>query len=368
MKTQQISLSIDWLQVQCRGQINTLYYSDMALLPYSTRHFKEVYTLKIGNIEKCVITCKPFSSVLSPDMVIIKFNNKLLYSASLFEEADEIIKNLGLTYKSLSRLDLCIDFQKFAHNLQPDIFLTKIAHDKYLKNGRADVKMKGNAPEYLEEDKNACRKNEITIQGTQKQVTEWQYLRYGNNNSLISMYMYNKTRELQEVKDKPYIRAKWEQAGFDMMIDTYRIEATLKSDNIHALNMSTGEIDKITFYSIRDIQFRKELTFSLIQKYFSFKYNNNTRNKTRMQDVKLFNTDCTIKDIKVLTNELDNGRSERIFIKKLEQFNSEIRAIRERNCIDHDYDFEAGQKVLKEAILVYGKAEWYEKRIKNLFG
>ena len=56
------------------------------------------------------------------------------------------------------------------------------------------------------------------------------------------------TRELEEVKDKPWIRQYWQENGLisDEKTHVYRAEISIKCDGMDLLNMSTGELFKLS--------------------------------------------------------------------------------------------------------------------------
>ena len=123
---------------------------------------------------------------------------------------------------------------------------------------------------------------------------------------------------MKEQKNKPYIVESWGYNGLNLEQDVWRIEISIKSDASTTIRTDSGEIFRLTPDALAMQTMVEDVFFSYAEKYFSFKRNNGTKNKTRMPDVEIFPKDRTITLRPVrITNERDSGRSDRIFLKKL---------------------------------------------------
>lgn len=339
-----MAVVIDWLQVNATGRMSDNVVAQLELQPYSTRVFKSVYILRAFTEDIATIACNPLSPVIPSDTHLIKFHNKLLYSDNLKDRVLYILSYLGLSFKGLSRLDIAHDFNKFANNLLPQNLINRFLVRKWLHVGKQGFKVFGNG-------------------GVNQ---SFEYLRFGSNNSELAVYLYNKSVELQKVKDKPWIREFWSQLGLNQESDIWRLEISLKGNRLHYIDSQSGVIEKLTLDNVFDQEFLHHLYYSLINKYFKFVRSDTNSNVSRMKQVILFDECYNRFDFIKLNDKKESDRSIKIFIKKLEEFNSIVRKIKKDNQIE-DTAFGAGLIVLQSAIELYDKQRFYEKKVKGKF-
>ena len=78
--------------------------------------------------------------------------------------------------------------------------------------------------------------------GKQRSELDYEYLRFGKSTNSYTVYLYDKSRELMEEKDKPYIREIWRKVGLD--VDrVWRLELSLRCDIKNLLYVG-GKIKK----------------------------------------------------------------------------------------------------------------------------
>ena len=106
-------LNIDWLQLYCTGVMGDVVGYKIERMEYSTRVFKFIDVISMNGKKICTATHTPFSSVLEQEMIIVKFENYLLYEKELFLVVDNLLKDFSLTYKTISRLDIAADLNTF---------------------------------------------------------------------------------------------------------------------------------------------------------------------------------------------------------------------------------------------------------------
>lgn len=339
-----MAIVIDWLQVNATGRMSDSVISQLELQPYSTRVFKSVYILRAFTEDMATIACNPLSPVIPSDTHLIKFHNKLLYSTDLEQRIEYTLNFLGLTFKGLSRLDLAHDFNKFANNLLPHNLINRFLLKKWLHVGKQSFKVYG--------------------KGGVNQSFET--LRFGKNDSELSVYLYNKSIELNQVKDKPWIREFWQHNAISQSNDVWRLEVSLKGNRLHYVDESSGNIERLSLSNIFDQLFLHKLYFSLVDKYFKFVRPETNRNISRMKQVQLFD-ECYNKFYFIkLNDKKESDRSVKIFIKKLEEFNSIVRQIKKDNQADIS-EFGAGLIVLQSVIELYDKQRFYEKKVKGKY-
>lgn len=337
--------SIDWLQLHVKcpvtisAQDNFKYH--VVKQDGQTRHFREVYEISVlteaGNFETCAtLATKPHSSFLGADMGLLKIANKYLYSPDLIGFVNELLRQFNFRFHAISRIDVALDFQQFNGGLPPETFIKRFLSGEVLKR----------------------QKSSFSVVGDHHAVNNYKYLRFGSRTSEICYYLYNKSAELAENKEKPWIRDYWKAAGFDTAKDVWRIEFSIKSSARELLDIETGEI--IPFKALEVCQ--PEISFllykALFYKYFSFVKAQGISRKDRMEPVDLLTLEKPMIAIVRTCPKMESTRMDKVFIKRLEQHNIAMRSI------DVNYAF-YGAKLLYEYIERRGLIKWYLQRFPN---
>jgi len=307
-------IQVDWLQLNCSGIPYQISLFDFELQPYGTRIFKTVINVSKKNKPVCSMAFNPHSNILKQDTVIVKFDNKFLYQNNLFVNVDEVIKYLQLKIKGITRIDLAVDFNVFDNGLKPQRLIKNFMASKYLKMGAAQYK----------------------LIGSQKLNHNYEYLRFGNNISNVSAYLYNKSKEMQDVVMKQHIFDNWLLNEIDVTKTVWRLEFSFKGNQLKILEQSTGSIEDVRYHSLFNSIILKRLFYSAVNKYFHFKINNGNKNKSLMSSLKLFNDLDYNSTIIKLSDKIDSNRADKIFIKKMEMYNNEIRQINLTKAFDFD--------------------------------
>lgn len=301
---------------------------------YQTRHFKKVYQIFHEKEEVAVLACHPHSNILCENGGLLKFNNKYLYQVDLKSFVDGFLKLFSFEFKSISRIDIALDFTRFTHNLNPEKFISGFFAKKYLKVGKS----KGSA--HFEQGKSI----------------DFSYLSFGAKTSDVNYYLYNKTKQLNEVKMKPWIVDHWRSYGYSEDETVWRLEFKLQLSTNAIVNEDTGETYATNSLEILDSSQFNALHALLVNKYFQFVYNRKCSRKDRMKPVKLLSL-CKSKGIKIkLSEKTESSRSAKIFAKQLMQLNSELRG--------HDFALSIfGTDLINYFILNRNLAPWAHKKL-----
>lgn len=265
---------------------------------YSSRHYSVVENIYLYDIKVAVMESEPHSSILHPKSALIKIENQLLYNYELFRYIDMLIYCLTAEVKNISRLDVCADFIKFKNNLKPASLIRNFMQEKYLRNKRG----------------------KYTIIGSQRNVQEVEYLRFGSKSSDVNVYLYNKTKEMNAVKYKKYIAEKWAQLDNEKDDDVWRLEVSLTSQALTYVDTNTSEIFKINLDMLKGAQFVENLFYSLVLEYFEFRKNNGTKNKSRMPEVQLIDRDVIVYERQKFALSKDITKRDKVLLKNMFQF------------------------------------------------
>lgn len=334
-------LNIDWLQLNliAPSDLHIKYHSffKVKLMPYSTRHFKIVEELYRHKKRIATVTRMPASNIIAKDTILVKFDNWLLYQEDLFSYVSQFIALNNFKFKSISRLDICCDFQYFQNGQVPSSFIKNYLRGDYLRLGRTSIS-------------NAHFKQIDTD-------LFFNALKFGSNLSDISTYLYNKTLEMNCVKWKPWIAMSWMLAGFKLELDTWRLECSLKDCHKIVISNDTGEVLELNHINTLKHD-NVELLFNCLrEKYFTFVRKDDQVKKSRMQRLKLFKNDYS--DLCLINSKsmLQSNRADKIFIKKLDDVNKELRG--------QDIEMNIDLQILKaKYIELTGLAGW--AKFKNL--
>lgn len=316
-------LAIDWLSIYCLNKDDLVVYDkcyEVKPLPYQTRHFKLIEEVYENDIRIATITRRPHSSVIDKNAVIIKFDNHVLYAPNLKKFVTEFLEKNNFIFKSISRLDIAKDFHTLNGYHVPEFIRQFLAGD-ILKMGKAN----------------------FTVRGKHNASNEYQYIRFGSQTSETSYYLYNKSEEMREIKNKPYIKNHWKINSLNEQdSDVWRLEFTYKSMNRTLTDLSTGEITFINDLELLDIENINKLYNVSIKKYFQFVENNGLSRKDRMPLIELMPYHDEQMILQDYTKGIDTTRADKIFIKKLNDVYNELRNTNPLECKDlarvqHEY-------------------------------
>lgn len=241
-------ISVDWLEVfgyskseklfspESYKQEGEYYLIDSGVMSRGFEHVIEVCK-RFGvqtYLPVATIRCVPRSTALNKRLCLIKLNNRVLYSQGYVEILFSILDRYDIGYKGLSRIDLCYDCNKFVNGRSPLRFMKQFAFvdqdsEKYI------YKVGGSKSFRIFASKNPTS------------LTQISGLEFGSGKSCKRAYMYDKSRELKEVKDKPWIREAWEKAGLvnDEKTHVYRSEISIKTEGAELMNKVTGEVFRL---------------------------------------------------------------------------------------------------------------------------
>lgn len=296
-------INLDWLEVYALEPISSQRDADYFRAQgfqvidreYGTRIYEQMFTL-IGadGYSFIEVRRKPKSEgVLPINAAHIRFTNRTCYYDNAGELMKEFLQRYGYTFVSISRVDICLDFETFDYGDIPEKFITRYIGHKYAKINQAEASVHFN-------DEWARR--------------YFNSLSWGSKKSDIGTKLYDKTKELYDEKlgafKKPYILQAWfathliddptrcmkkKNDGSEYRPTIWRLEFSIKSNvkGWFAINPD-GKTNKIhSFRNTLDTYLNRRLLlpiFDLLQQhYFHFKKYQAGRAKYDCKDKKLFN-------------------------------------------------------------------------------
>lgn len=288
------------------------------LQEYGTRQYKQLWFVYVNKEKVAEVQCIPHSGILESNSVIVKFDNRLLYHAQFWGTVHNFLRQHELNVQRITRLDIAADFNKFyCYQCVPfirDFLSTKLRH---VGRGHGQSNFAHGA-----------KTDEVT-----KHSIAWlnyDTLSFGSRSSDVRVYLYNKTRELAEVHDKPYIRDTWKTAGLvsDSQNNVWRLEVSIKGKGIRYKNKDTDQEEEITLARIQDDGELLMLYNTFVEAYFSFVHNHDgITNITREPRLKLFGEGLPKISRGYLRCVTGANRADKIFIKKMITLSDELRAM-----------------------------------------
>ena len=207
-------VNLDWLEVHCYEPSNDPHDAnyfrraglDVSERGYGTRVYREMFTVcdPVGNpfVE---VRRNPFSQGYGGIHAAEETHLRLVNAACYYDDAVQRLQNFmdayGYTFGRITRVDICMDFEKFDYGDEPAKFLERYLKKRYSKINQGNITAHG-----------ADRWN--------GQV--WNSVSWGSPTSAIGTKFYNKTMELYDAATgtyrKPHIRYAWLKC---LMIDDF---------------------------------------------------------------------------------------------------------------------------------------------------
>lgn len=298
-------VNLDWLEVHCLEPFglprNADYFRRAGYVvherEYGTRVYREMFTLDGTDGEPLLeVRRNPASQgidgIHAAEECHIRLHNRTCYFNDAAAQLKQFLEDHAYTFQRITRVDICLDFERFDYGDDPQDFLNRYIKHRYAKINQANRTTHG-------VDRWAgCIDNSVS---------------WGSPSSDIGTKMYNKTMELYNQHDasfsKPYILWNWKEAGLiDNPIhctkgegdscyrpDIWRVEFSIRSSVKWWFKIERDGKPK-NYQSIRNTldmyDGRDKLLVmfaSLAQHYFHFKKYEPNKRKDRCDDKLLFN-------------------------------------------------------------------------------
>ena len=311
-------LSIDWLSVYGiyagdgdiwrPAETKTFTYKHEA---FGTRCFSMFHRVRTANDEGgwdefAEVQSVPYSSILPPYAIIIRFVNRVLYAPNFWELVEEFTRLNQIEIRGISRIDICADFNQFA-TLDPKALIEGFAAKKYRHIGRGVGSLAFN---------HGVHHGDYGVNYTG--------LTFGTHSSDAHCYLYNKSFELLTQGDKPWIRERWSRMGLDVR-EVWRLEVSIKSGGLKFKDKQTKEKVEVVPEMVAREDALDKIYHTFIRKLFSFVVNRpGIKNITREPRLVLFDERPAF-DRGSISNLSPGDRASRILIKSLWQMSDVYR-------------------------------------------
>lgn len=331
-------ISIDWLALFCyntepgewsgisgEGVIGGAYPWRYKREEYGTRQFKHLTRVAMPNEEDgwdefAEVQSEPCSGILNTHSIIVRFVNRVLYRADFWELATMFLRDNCFEFKSVSRVDICADFNDFA-TMSPLRLIEGFANKEFRHIGR------GVGALYFD---HGVRRDKCA--GVSQYGVHYTGLSFGTHASDARVYLYNKSFELATQGDKPWIRDRWCAVGLDIR-SVWRLEVSLKSKGCVFKDKHTGRKVVVNDYRLQSTDKGLPKLFHTFEsKLFSFVRNREgITNISREPRIQLF-IGVPAFERGTLRNVTGSNRLDRMVIKSLYTMADTYRGADARGC------------------------------------
>lgn len=338
-------ISLDWLQTFCHATpINEGSYSargynfSVKKEPHETAQYRDVYTVLYQSHPAATIQQTPRTSVMNPRSTCVKLSNRILYSQRYIDVLYAIQEALKMTYKGITRLDICYDCNVLHDGRNVERFIRQFVSAEPMQEGHII--------------RNGSTRFQLHGTRSKTSVASLNSIRWGSPISKIGAYCYDKTVELLEVKDKPWIREYWKENGLEYYIDenrynsltpkekkqkienegmsdlvkksVWRFEISIKSQGTDILNMSSGEIFRLSPQYLEHAERITKLFHIYANKVLDFRINTGQKQIRNYHKLQLFENSPVITSKPFYwSSAADTGRMEKICYNKLQKLSRE---------------------------------------------
>lgn len=350
MKTKRC-INLDWFEIHCYEPAgmphNAEYFRKAGLIvnerEYGTRVYKEMFTICTQDGAPFVeVRRNPFSvgvnGIHTPDECHLRLFNAACYYDNAVTLLSRFLQTYDYTFNRISRVDICMDFEKFDSGDLPSNFVRRYFKHVYAKINQGNINAHGSD----------------TWDGQ-----EWNSLSWGASTSDIGTKFYNKTMELYDPSTdsyrKPHIRYAWFCCG--LIDDFHRCTRTMPDGT-----QITPDIWRLEF-SIR----------SSVKKWFAIELNGKRKAYQSIKNT-LDMYDSRAKLLTLFASLCNHYFHFKYVMKRYDFYKSgstEGKAIRKDRCPDKMlFDFKGQQITYKvgrdDAQKLLGEGREYEKPIDTL--
>lgn len=328
-------VNIDWLEVFCLEDVSCNHDAQffrghgfvVKSREYGTPQYAEMFTIESRGYDFIEVRRNPYSKKTKGGLFLdnachIRLSNRTCYEESPINILRTFLIQFGYTLKGITRIDICSDFKAFDNGLDPQNLIKRYMAGKLAK----------------------VNQSKVSAHGTDSFETRvWNSLSWGSDKSMVSTKLYNKTLEMSQVSEKPYIRQAWYLAGIIPDMDdretvVWRLEFSIRSEAKQWVELTDESKEKahksamnntLHCYDDRDKLFT--IHFSLASHYFHFKVvelgaDGKRKRKDRCKDEIVFKLSEGMKVYKPtrLTDKKAPTRTDRMLLRKCEAIANDI--------------------------------------------
>lgn len=277
-----IGYFVDWLEVYCLERkgpdmVDLLVAAGykVEVKPYSTRVYGQI--LEVSSVDGkplFTVTRQPLSvksagrnGILKEGSCHIKIHNMWCYQEDVGGFMLKVARVCNVTVKSISRIDICADFQYFYNGMHPGTLLRGFVSEKYLKINQPRFSIHGDS---------------------EKGYNRFNSASFGSKNSSVFTRFYCKSIEMQEQVQKNWILDCWKSLGFNLDNQVWRVEFMIMGPGRKSVNRNTAEVKEIEVSDLCSRSKIRGLFLSFSKRYFVFTRAETASRKYNQEQLELF--------------------------------------------------------------------------------
>nr|CRY95353.1 hypothetical protein [uncultured prokaryote] len=313
-------ISVDWLEYfvhvkdhELLGGIDKKSFGNYEFIrnEYGTKFFTYSYDIKERGRSIATMICRPRAKFIDDKVATIKIANYILYAETAYKIIDKLLMSLPVKVKGITRIDIACDLLTFENDYRPHKFIKDFVGKD--KDDDGYIHHYGSKEFAIFGDKNL------------NSNSKFNYIRFGSRKSNVQCYIYNKSKELREIKDKPYIRDVW--ALNNLIVDkkdVWRVEISIKAQGLKVLDKETGQMYRIDSDYISRQSNIEAIFYAYADKYLHFGIKNGQKRAKDYNRLVLIKAEGNVpyRPYNPSTQK-NSGRTEKIIIKRLLQASEE---------------------------------------------
>ena len=286
-------INLDWLQLYCytHAPLETASVDgfDLVCTDYPTSQFLAKCTIYIYSpsplgsqkSEWGHILYRPRTRVLPAYACQLKVSNERLYNKTWTTELASLLVGLQLEYRSVSRFDIAADFNRFRGGLDPLKLMTGYLQQRYLKIGINRCVVNIDNMGYTISNQRTDAFKDFSVRTPQPTAITW------GSKDYVQTQLYDKSKELRDVKFKPWIFSAWERAGLDVN-NVYRLEFRISKGGKDIQLIDSGDFYAISLHELLNIDTLYNHFYTYYSRYFRFVKRDYHIKKQQMRQLELF--------------------------------------------------------------------------------
>lgn len=290
------SINVDWLEVfgrvafhhepGCSWRSSKFEFQDLEFPTKQYLRALRIYHIDgPAKVEFGLLRYQPRMSVINPLQFHFKIENRFLYSPAWYGLFRDVCDELKLSEISISRIDLAYDCNRFKNGRKPHSLLSDFLGQKLLKIGVSRC-IANYASMGYQISHGTSAKNASNTKIADKVVNA---VTWGSKTGGLQHQIYDKSREMRDVKLKPWIVREWERCGLDITC-VWRCEIRIQKRGKELQLLDSSDLYSLSVDDVKNSEMLLDTFMCYAEKCFNFVKREEKSRKDRMTRVDLF---CT---------------------------------------------------------------------------
>lgn len=283
-------VGLDWLQLYCYNHATSVGFKSVghwrvADNDYPTKQYARRAVFSIfengSPFQYAELLYFPRVSSINPRSCQLRILNAALYRQDWYYWLCSLFSSFPLEYRSISRIDVYADFNRFAFHLHPKALIHGFVNRNILKIGvqRGYINFDNMGYQVASNDNSNSDVNFADM-------PNYNAITFGSK-GYVQTQIYCKSKELRDVKYKDWIYQTWVAAGLDTN-DVWRLEFRIQKGGKDLILLDSSDMFCVGISEICSSARIMDLFFSYCDRYARFVYRDGHVKRQQMRKVVLF--------------------------------------------------------------------------------